>query len=80
MWLSTSYGEYSKVEKPVLVTTSYEKSDDKEGLKAVPIISNNNNNNLGTDSNSVIDIKSNNKKAFHEDIDNEVKATPKNHY
>ena len=44
-FLQKSYGEYSKVEKPVLVTMSYEGLDDEEELETVPIVSKNNNNN-----------------------------------
>ena len=56
-FLHKSYGEYSKVEKPVLVTTSYEGLDDEEKLEKVPIISSNNNNNNSnfTDSENNID-------------------------
>ena len=38
-FLQRSYGEYSKVEKPALVSMSYEGPDDDEELKMVPIIS-----------------------------------------
>ena len=43
-FLQKSYSEYSKVEKPVLVTISYEGLDDEEELKQVPIVNQNNNN------------------------------------
>ena len=37
--LQKSYSDYSKVEKPVLVTMSCEESDDEEELKMVPKLS-----------------------------------------
>ena len=55
-FLQKSYGQYSKVKKPVLVTTSYEGLDEDEELQTDPIISSNNNNNLDNDSNSDADI------------------------
>ena len=48
-FLQKSYGFYSKVKKPVLVTTKYERLDDEEELETVPIISNNNYFNLNND-------------------------------
>ena len=48
-FLQKSYGDYSKVENPFLVTMSYEGLDDEEELKTVSIISNNNENNLNID-------------------------------
>ena len=42
-FLQKSYGEYSKVEKPVLVTKSYEGLDCEEELEMFPISVNNNN-------------------------------------
>ena len=42
-FLQKSYGDYSKVENPVLVIMSYDRSDDEEELKTVPIISKINN-------------------------------------
>ena len=41
-FLQKSYGEYAKVEKPALMTRSYERSDDEEELKMVPLVNNNN--------------------------------------
>ena len=79
-FLQKSYGEYSKVEKPVLVRVSYEGWDDEEELETVPIIgenNNNNNNNLVSDSDSDNNNDSNNENNIGKNIDHEVKATPK---
>ena len=77
-FLQKSYGEYSKVKKPVLVTMSYEGLDEEEELKMVPIINNNNNNNnIVSASDSDTDIENDNKNVFDEDIDDEVKVTSK---
>ena len=51
-FLQKSYGEYTQVEKPVVVTTSYEGSDMEEELKKVPVVNNNNSINIVSDSNS----------------------------
>ena len=39
-FLQKSYGEYTKIEKPVLVTTSYEGSDEEEELETVSVVNN----------------------------------------
>ena len=57
-FLQKTYGEYIKVEKPVLVTMCYEGSGE---LKMVSIISSNNNYNVVSDSNSNTNMKNNNK-------------------
>ena len=57
-----SYGKYTKLEKPVMVTTSYKGSDDEEELETVPIINNNNNVNVVSVSNSYDDIEIDKKK------------------
>ena len=44
IFLHKSYGNCSKVEKPVLVTTSYEGSDEEEAFETVPVVNQNNNN------------------------------------
>ena len=69
-----SYGDYSKVKKPAMVTTSYDESNDEQELETIPVINNNNIN----DCNVVSDLKSNDeldKNLFDEDFDMEVKAT-----
>ena len=43
-FLQNSYEDYNKVEKPVLVTTSYEGLDVKEETKVVLIVNQNNHN------------------------------------
>ena len=73
-FLQKSNGEYNKVEKPVLVTASYEGLDDENKVKMVPIISNNNNSNVVSDSNRDDDTKSENKNVFDKDVNNEVKV------
>ena len=50
-FLQKSYRDYSKVEKPVLVTTSYEGYNEEEELETVPVMDNYNNNyNIVSDS------------------------------
>ena len=39
-FLQKSYSEYTKVEKPVVVTTSYEGSNNEEELEIVSVIIN----------------------------------------
>ena len=75
-FLQKSYNEYNKVEKSTLVTTSYEGSDDEEELEAVSII-NQNNNNAVSASHSESDEEQSEENCFNDDIDKEVKATPK---
>ena len=52
-FLQKSYGEYSKVEKPVILNKSYEGSNDEEELKKVYIDNKNNNANVVSDSDSL---------------------------
>ena len=73
-FLQKSYGEYSNIEKPVLVTTSYEGSDDEKELDMVSIFNQNNgNSDIVSDSNS----DSDNKSIVDEDINNNIEATLK---
>ena len=51
-FLQKSYGEYSNVEKPVVLNTIYEGSNDEEELKIVPLDNNNDNVNVVSDSDS----------------------------
>ena len=76
-FLQKSDGENSKVEKPILNTTSYEGSNDEEELKTVPIVNENNiNNNVVSDSDN--DSKNENQEyLFNKDINEEVKVAPK---
>ena len=80
-FLQKSYGEYTKVDKPAVVTTSYEGWDDEEEeLKTVPVVVNNNNVNIVSDSDtnsSEEDFENNDDNFFDEDIDDQVKVTPK---
>ena len=67
--------DYNKVEKPVLVTISYEGSNDEEELEMVLVINGNNNN-----YNIVGDSKSNNevqKNSFDDNINEDIKVTLK---
>ena len=70
-FLQKFYIEYTKVEKPVLVTMSYEGLNDEEELKMVSIVNENNN------VNKITDIKNDNENVFNKDIDNKVEVTPK---
>ena len=49
-FLHKSYSEYTKVDKPVVVTASYEALDDKEEHETVPVLNNNNNINIVSNS------------------------------
>ena len=64
-FLQKSYDEYTKVDKPAVVTMSYEESDKKEELETVPVVLNNNNVNVVSDSNT-----NPNKEDFKNDDDN----------
>ena len=78
-FLQKSYGEYTKVEKPTVLTMIYEGLDDKEELETVPIESNNNNINVVSDSDSDSsdqDFESIEENFFDDDIDDQVKASP----
>ena len=76
-FLQKSYSENTKVEKPVLVTVSYEGSEKEVEHESVPVINNNNNTvNIVPDSNSDDDIKNDTKNVFDKDINNEVEVTP----
>ena len=77
-FLQKSYSEYTKVDKPMVVTMSYEWSDDDEELEAVPVIVNNNNVYLVSDSDtdsSKEDFKNVDDRFFDEDTGNQVKVT-----
>ena len=61
-FLQKTCSEYSKVEKPVLVTKSNEGLDDEKELETVPITNNNDNNsNLHSDSDIDANIKNDSK-------------------
>ena len=78
-FLQKSYSEYNKVEKPVVLTTSYEGSDEEEELKTVPVVNNNNTVNVVSNSDSDSneeDVKNNKDKFFDEDIDEQIKISP----
>ena len=51
-FLQKSYSEYTKVDKPVVVTKSYEGSENEEEELTVPLVINNNNVNAVSDSNT----------------------------
>ena len=56
---------------------SYEESNEEEELKMPSVINNYNKSNVVSDSDRDNDTKKDDKNFFDEDIDNEVKATPK---
>ena len=51
-FLQKSYGEYTKVEKPVVVTMSYERLDKEDELETVHVVVNNSNVNVVSKSDS----------------------------
>ena len=76
-FLQKLYGDYNNIEKPVLVTTIYERSIDEEELKLVPILSQSiNHYNVVNDSNSESGNKSEGN-LFDKDINETVKAPSK---
>ena len=77
-FLQKSYGEYTKVDKPVVVTTSYEGSDEEEELETVHIVTNNSNVNVVSDSDSDSseeDFENNNDNFFDKYINDQMKVT-----
>ena len=79
-FLHKSYGEYCKVEKPVILPTSYEGLDNEEEPEIVSIENNDNGLNVVSNSNSDSsdnDLETNGENLFDEDVDNEVIASPK---
>ena len=78
-FLPKSYGEYTQVEKPVVVTTSYEGSNKEEEFKMVPVVSNNNSINIVSNSDSDLseeDFENNEDNFFNEDVNDQVKISP----
>ena len=78
-FLQKSYGEYAKVEKPAALTTSYEGLDEEEEPEMVPVLINNSNINVVSDSDrdpSEEDFKNNKDNFFDEDINDQVKVSP----
>ena len=79
IFLQKSYGEYTKVEKPAVLTMSYEGLDEEEEPKMVPVVINNSNVNVVSDSNSDSSDKkfeNNEDNLFDEDIDDQLKVSP----
>ena len=77
-FLQKSYGEYTKFDKPVVVTMSYEGLHEEEELETVPVVINNINVNVVTGSDrdsSKEDFENDDKNFFDEDTNNWVKAT-----
>ena len=68
------YNEYTKIEKHVVVTTSYEGLDKEEELEMVPTDNNVNVVSSSKSNSSKEDFK--NSKFFDEDINDQVIATP----
>ena len=78
-FLQESYGEYTQVEKPMVVTTSYDGLDEEEELETVSIVNNNNSVNTVSDSNSDSseeDFKNSKDNFFDEDVNDQVKISP----
>ena len=74
-FLQKSYGDFNKVEKPVLVTMSYE--DNENELEMIPVVMQNNNDyNVVSDSKSESDDKSE-ENLFDVNINKEVETRPK---
>ena len=76
-FLQKFYCEYTQVEKPVVVTSSYEGSDEEEKLKRVSLVSNNDSLDIVSDSNSDSsdeDFK-NNEDNFFDKKNDQVKIT-----
>ena len=79
-FLQKSCIEYSKVEKPFLVTMKYEGSDDEKELEVVPIFNqNNNSSNVVSHSNSGNNNDNANKTILTNILMTKVKR-PQNHY
>ena len=79
-FLHKSYGEYSKVEKPVVLNTSYKGLDDEEELEIVPEDNKNNDVNVVSNSDSPSsdeDFENNKENFFDKDINNQAIASPK---
>ena len=79
-FLNKSYGEYSKVKKHVILTTSYEGSDNEEEPEIVPVEYNNNGVNMVSNSNNDLsndDHKNEQEIFFDEEVDDKVISTPK---
>ena len=80
IFLQKSNGEYTKVKKCAVLTMSYEQSDEEQEPKMVPVIINDNNMNVVSDSNSDSseeDFENNEDNFFNEDIDDHIKVPPK---
>ena len=75
--LQKSHRDYIKVEKPILVTTSYKESDDEEELEMVPVVDQNDNNNGVSNSESEIGKEKAEENVFDEDVDKKVEANPR---
>ena len=79
-FLRKSYSEYSKVEKPLVLNTSYEGSDDEEELETVPADNYNNNVNAFSDSkddSSNKDFRNDEGKFLDKEINDQVITLPK---
>ena len=79
-FLNKSYGEYNKVEKPTILKTSYEGSDEEEEFETVSKNDNNGDINIVSDSDSDLsddDLENNEENFFDEDADKQVIALHK---
>ena len=78
-FLENSYSEYTQVEKPVIMTTSYEGSDKEEEPEMAPVVNNNNSIKIVSDSDydlSEEDFKNSKDNFFHKDVNAQVKISP----
>ena len=78
-FLQKPYCEYTQVEKPVVVTTSYEGFDKEEELEMVPLVNINNSINIVSDSDSDSseeDFKNSEDNFFDKDVNDQLKISP----
>ena len=79
-FLDKSYSECRKVEKPVILTMNYERSNGEEEPEIVPVECNNNGVNIVTNSDNDLsndDLKNNEENLFDEEVDDKVISTTK---
>ena len=75
-FLQKSYSKYTQVEKPVVLTTSYEGSDKEEEHEIIPAVSNDNSVNIVSYFESDLseeEFQNSKDNFFDEDIDDQVK-------
>ena len=78
-FLQKSYGKYTQVEKPVVVTFSYDESNEEEEHEMVPVVNNNNSLNIVSDFNSDLnedDFENSKDNFFNEDVNDKFLPKP----